>query len=110
MIMFSRAALLIFTVVSLVFAAFGQNKIPEPKDVLGFTPGDDRKLASWNQVLEYFQKLDAASDRVKFEAVGKTTMDKPFVFAAISAPENLKRLEYYKGIQAKLADPRLIKS
>jgi hypothetical protein len=91
-------------------SSFAQTKIPEPKDVLGFTPGDDRKLASWNQVLEYFQKLDAASDRVKFETIGKTTMDKPFVFAAISAPENLKRLEYYKGIQAKLADPRLIKS
>jgi hypothetical protein len=108
--MFSRAALLIFTVISFVFVAVGQNKIPEPKDVLGFTPGDDRKLASWNQVLQYFQKLDAASDRVKFETIGKTTMDKPFVYAAISAPENLKRLEYYKGIQAKLADPRLIKS
>jgi hypothetical protein len=91
-------------------SSFAQTKVPEPKDVLGFTPGDDRKLASWNQVLEYFQKLDAASDRVKFETIGKTTMDKPFVFAAISSPENLKRLEYYKGIQAKLADPRLIKS
>jgi len=108
--MFSRLVLLIFTVISFVFVAVGQNKSPEPKDVLGFTPGDDRKLASWNQVLEYFQKLDAASDRVKFETIGKTTMAKPFVFAAISAPENLKRLEYYKGIQAKLADPRLIKS
>ncbi|HEX8198247.1 MAG TPA: M14 family metallopeptidase [Pyrinomonadaceae bacterium] len=91
-------------------SSFAQTKIPEPKEVLGFTPGDDRKLASWNQILEYFQKLDAASDRVKFETIGKTTMDKPFVFAAISSPENLKRLEYYKGLQAKLADPRLIKS
>ncbi|MDQ4123814.1 MAG: M14 family metallopeptidase [Acidobacteriota bacterium] len=91
-------------------STFAQTKIPEPKDVLGFTPGDDRKLASWNQVLEYFQKLEDTSPRVRFEAIGKTTMDKPFVFATISAPENLKRLEYYKGIQAKLADPRLIKS
>ena len=32
----------------------------------GWTPGDDRKLASWAAVVEYFQKLDAASDRVKF--------------------------------------------
>jgi len=35
-------------------------------DVLGFRPGDDRKLASWAKVVEYFQKLAAASDRVKF--------------------------------------------
>ncbi len=41
-----------------------------------------------------------------FEALGKTTMDKPFVMATISAPENLARLEEYKAIQEQLADPR----
>ena len=80
--------------------------VPAPHDVLGFTPGDDRKLASWNQVLNYFDKLDQASDRVKFEALGKTTMDVPFVLATISAPENLARLGEYKRIQELLADPR----
>ncbi len=80
--------------------------VPAPQDVLGFTPGDDRKLASWNQVLTYFDKLDRASDRVKFEALGKTTMDVPFVMATISAPENLARLDEYKRIQELLADPR----
>ncbi len=80
--------------------------IPSPSEVLGFTPGDDRKLASWNQVLDYFDKLDKASNRVKFEALGKSTMDLPFVMATISAPENLARLDEYKDIQAKLADPR----
>jgi murein tripeptide amidase MpaA len=80
--------------------------IPEPREVLGFTPGDDRKLASWKQVVEYFQKLDEASDRVKFETLGQTTMGRPFVMATISAPENLARLEEYKRIQESLADPR----
>ena len=42
-------------------------QIPAPKDTLGFTPGDDRKLASWNQIVTYFEKLDQASDRVKVE-------------------------------------------
>lgn len=93
----------------LTFAAFAQN-VPAPKDVIGFTPGDDRKLASWNQVLEYFQRLEDASPRVRFEAIGKSTMDKPFVYATISAPENLKQLEKYKDINKKLADPRLIRS
>src|SRR5215468_5500702 len=80
--------------------------IPEPKDVLGFTPGDDRKLASWTKVVEYFQKLAAASDRVKFEEIGKSTMGAPFVYVTISAPENLAQLDDYKGIQDQLADPR----
>src|SRR5207248_8364872 len=89
--------------------SLAQNKsIPAPKDVLGFTPGDDRKLASWAKVVEYFQKLAVTSDRVKFEEIGKSTMGAPFVYATISAPENLKRLNEFKEIQRQLADPRLL--
>ena len=82
--------------------------VPAPEDVLGFRPGDDRKLASWASVVEYFKRLDAASDRVKFEELGKTTMGAPFVMATISAPENLARLDEFKGIQQQLADPRTL--
>ncbi len=95
-------------VLVLAFSAAAQ--IPAPKDVLGWTPGDDRKLASWAQVLDYFKKLDAASDRVIFQEIGKTTMGAPFVYATISSPENLKNLEKYKKINAQLADPRTFKS
>ena len=91
-------------------SAFAQTKIPAPSEVIGFTPGDDRKLASWNQIVDFFKKLDAGSDRVRFEEIGKSTMGAPFVYATISAPENLRQLEKYKQINAKLADPRLIKS
>src|SRR6266536_4786446 len=91
-------------------SVFPQRSIPAPEDVLGFRPGDDRKLASWTKVVEYFQKLAAASDRVKFEEIGKTTMGSPFVYATISAPENLEKLEEYKDIQRHLADPRSLGS
>src|SRR6266545_6648036 len=80
--------------------------VPTPEEVLGFVPGDDRKLASWNQVIEYFSALAKASDRVNFETLGNSTMGKPFVMATISAPENLARLDEYKRIQGLLADPR----
>ncbi|HKY27054.1 MAG TPA: M14 family zinc carboxypeptidase [Pyrinomonadaceae bacterium] len=80
--------------------------IPAPNEVLGFTPGDDRKLASWKQIVEYFQKLDDASDRVKFETLGQSTMGRSFVMATITTPENLAKLEEYKIIQQLLADPR----
>ena len=33
--------------------------IPAPIDELGFTPGDDRKLASWQQIATYFSCLTA---------------------------------------------------
>jgi len=92
-------------------AATAQTKsIPAPEEVLGFRPGDDRKLASWAKVVEYFQKLAAASDRVKFEEIGKSTMGAPFVYATISAPENLRRLDEFKEIQRRLADPRVLGS
>src|SRR6266436_70245 len=80
--------------------------IPSPENVLGFTPGDDRKLASWNQVIRYFETLAKSSDRVRFEELGKSTMGQPFVMATISAPENLARLEEYQKSQELLADPR----
>ncbi|MEO8573506.1 MAG: M14 metallopeptidase family protein, partial [Pyrinomonadaceae bacterium] len=95
-------------IIALSIVAIAQ--IPTPKDTLGFTPGDDRKLASWTSIVDYFQKLDAASDRVMFEEIGKTTMGAPFVYATISSPANLKNLEKYKQINAKLADPRTFKS
>ena len=82
--------------------------VPAPEEVLGFRPGEDKKLASWNQVVDYFRKLSAASERVRFETLGKTSMGAPFVVATISAPENLARLEEYKRIQQRLADPRLL--
>ena len=37
--------------------------VPSPESILGFRPGDDRKLASWAEVLDVFRQLDRASDR-----------------------------------------------
>jgi hypothetical protein len=97
-------SLLLLMCLSLLVAA--QTKVPAPQEVLGFVPGEDRKLASWNQVIDYFDRLDRTSDRVLFETLGNTSMGKPFVMATISAPANLARLEEFKQIQDQLADPR----
>ncbi|MGQ0540721.1 MAG: M14 family metallopeptidase [Blastocatellia bacterium] len=95
-------SLVLFLFSSVTFA----QTVPAPKDTLGFTPGDDRKLASWAQIVDYFQKLDKASDRMILEEIGKTTMGAPFVYATISSPANLQQLKKYEEINAKLADPR----
>jgi hypothetical protein len=87
-----------------------KTRVPAPLDILGFTPGDDRKLASWAQFNDYFKALDKASDRVLFEELGKTTLGRPFVAATISSPANLAKLDRYKEIQRKLADPRTFTS
>jgi hypothetical protein len=82
--------------------------VPAPEDVLGFRPGDDRKLASWAQTVEFYRRLAALSPRVRFEELGKTTLGAPFVLVTISAPETIERLETYKDIQRRLADPRTL--
>jgi hypothetical protein len=104
--MYTRIILSLLFLLCLTSLATSQTKIPAPAEVLGFTPGEDRKLASWDQVIDYFQRLDTASDRVVFETLGTTSMNKPFVMATISSPANLERLEEYRQIQDQLADPR----
>src|SRR5436305_7356039 len=89
-------------------AASKTTGVPAPSDVLGFTPGDDRKLAGWAQTVEYYRRLAAASPRVRFEELGKSTLGAPFVLVTLSAPENLARLEEFRSIQRRLADPRTL--
>jgi Zinc carboxypeptidase len=80
--------------------------VPSPKSVLGFNPGDDRTVADWKQITDYFTRLDNASDRVLVQKIGQTTLGRTMIAAFISAPENIRSLEKYKAIQAQLADPR----
>ncbi len=85
-------------------------RIPTPRSVLGFEPGDDRKLADWPLLLRYFQALAKASDRVQYRELGRSTEGALFVALVISSPENLKRLEHYRRLNAELADPRTLKN
>ncbi|HKE57648.1 MAG TPA: M14 metallopeptidase family protein, partial [Pyrinomonadaceae bacterium] len=84
--------------------------IPSPSAVLGFTPGDDRTIADWSQITNYFGRLDKASDRVSVETIGQSTLKRPLIVAFISARENILALQKYKDIQRQLADPRTITS
>lgn len=81
--------------------------LPTPASILGFEPGADRKLPTWQQVTEYFSALDKASPRVSVRTLGKTTLGRPFLVAFIADSATLTRLEHYRTIQRKLADPRL---
>src|SRR5690242_17605986 len=84
--------------------------IPTPESVLGFVPGTDRKLADWPTTLTYYQRLSAASNRVRYRELGKTTNGAPFVVLTISSPANLARLDEIRADNAKLADPRRLTS
>jgi hypothetical protein len=79
---------------------------PSPESVLGFRPGSDRQLADWTQIVDYFRRLDDASDRVRVEEVGRTTEDRPFLVAVITSEANMGRLEEIRRANLRLADPR----
>ncbi len=84
--------------------------IPTPRSVLGFEPGDDRKLVEWPVLVRYFEALAKASDRVEYRELGKTTLGAPFIALAISSSQNLRRLDYYRQVNAGLADPRVFRT
>ena len=92
----------------LALSAFAQP--PSPRSVLGFTPAEDKTIADWTQVRDYFAKLDAASAKVFVREFGKTTLGKPLIVAFISSEKNLKELGRYREISQKLADPRKIQN
>jgi zinc carboxypeptidase len=80
--------------------------VPRPESVLGFQPGADRKLADWAQIVDYFRRLDAASERVRVEQIGATTEGRPFLLVTISSEANMGRLEAIRAQNLRLADPR----
>ena len=85
--------------------AAGPSAIPTPESVLGFQPGADYKLANYEKVLEYFQKVDAASDIVTLMPAGKTSQGRTYYFALISSKENLAKVDHYREIARRLAHP-----
>ena len=84
-------------------------RVPSPRDVLGFTPGDDRKVADWAQITDYFKRLDRASGRVRLQEVGASTLGRTLFAAFVSSAENIRELDRYRDIQRRLADPRLVR-
>jgi hypothetical protein len=100
---------LLFVFLCLASTSLAQSTtIPSPKSVLGFTPGDDRTIAGWSQITDYFERLDRASDRVLVQTLGQSTLKRPLIVTFISARENILALPKYKEIQQQLADPRKI--
>lgn len=117
--MISHRSAVACVVVLLCLAAFSESSfaqkaatqsgvVPSPQSVLGFTPGEDRTIADWSQITDYFARLDRASDRVLVQTLGQSTLKRPLFVAFISARENILALPKYKEIQQQLADPRRI--
>src|SRR5262245_1743034 len=79
--------------------------IPTPESVFGFAPGAEKKLANYEKVVEYYRKVDAASDRVRMFEAGKSAQGRTFAFVLVSSKANLERLDRYREIARRLAHP-----
>ena len=77
-----------------------------PKEYLGFSPGDDRKLASWDEITAYLRKLSDGARRIRWVDMGRSTEGREFFYLTIASPKTLAKLDEYREVQAKLADPR----
>ncbi|HYI93988.1 MAG TPA: M14 metallopeptidase family protein [Bryobacteraceae bacterium] len=91
--------LTVFTVAVLAALA----AVPTPREHFGYEPGEDYKLAGYEEVAGYFQKLAASSDRIRLVEYGKSSLGRASYVAYISSPENLKRLDEFKEMNRKLA-------
>jgi hypothetical protein len=82
-------------------------RITTPRAFLGFTPGDDYKLANYKRSYAYFHKIAGETGRMRLFEVGKTAMGEPMLLAVISSEENLQRLDQLKEVARTLADGRV---
>jgi len=100
---------LISGILFLLFATgislFSQNAatLTSPEKFFGFTPGADRQLVTYEQMISYLQQLDTESPMLKLEQIGKSPMGKPMYIAFLSNEKNINNLEGLKKINHELA-------
>ena len=82
-------------------------QVPTPSDIFGFEPGDDYKLASYDQLLQFYRELDAASPRVQLQEIGASVLGRPLLLLLISSEANMNQLDRWQRISTELAQARI---
>src|SRR5512139_75993 len=80
-----------------------QSRITPPREVLGFSAGDDYTLGNYTQLQAYWAKLAQESDRMKVVEIGTTAEGRPMRMAIITSPDNHKKLARLKEISRRLS-------
>ena len=91
----------------ILFSIVLEAQIPKPEDTYGFKVGADYKLAKYDQMLMYYDKLVASSDRIQMIEIGKSVMGKSIKLFIISSSENMKSIDKWQATSAKLARARI---
>ncbi|MDT7604832.1 MAG: hypothetical protein QOF61_2829, partial [Acidobacteriota bacterium] len=81
--------------------------VPSPDKILGYAVGTPNKLTYTKDLNRYYRALAAASPRVKvFVAPERSEEGREQLLVAVGDEATLARLDRYKEITARLADPR----
>ncbi|MEO6529077.1 MAG: M14 family zinc carboxypeptidase [Gemmatimonadaceae bacterium] len=82
------------------------SRVPTPLAVLGYVPGTIGRLSYSADVARYFKTVDEASTRVKLFSMGMSDEGREMIVAAIADDSVLAKLDEYRAMAARLADPR----
>src|SRR5580698_3835019 len=98
-----RASLSLLLLSAAFISAQISPKITTPKEALGFNLGDDYMMASYTQLVDYWKKIASECDRCKLVDIGPTEEGRRQYMMIITSPANLKKLDRYRDISARLA-------
>src|SRR6185295_12499303 len=83
------------------------DKVPSPDKVLGYAVGTPNKLTYTKDMYRYYRELEKATPRVRvFTAPERSEEGREQMLVVVSDEANIARLDRYKEITARLADPR----
>jgi hypothetical protein len=80
--------------------------VPSPLKVLGYVPGTIARLAYVEELNRYFRAVEKASPRVRVFSLGLSDEGREMIVAAVADSATIARLDDYRGMTARLADPR----
>jgi hypothetical protein len=82
--------------------------IPSPRDHFGTIIGAPGVMHHATEVYGYLRALAAASPRIRVETIGKTEEGREIVLAVITDEATMGKLDQYRAVLARLADPRTV--
>ncbi len=93
----------LFCLSLLVLSSVGFAQVTTPEEYLGYKPGADFKLMTYEEALGYYEQLASQTDRMQMFDMGPTSMDRRMKYAIVSSEENMANLAQYKEINRKLS-------
>jgi len=84
-------------------STLAQQPVTTPESAFGEALGSDYFLATYTQLMSYWETLAGESDRMVLDTIGSTEEGRPQLMAIITSPENHQNLDRYQEIAARLA-------